>query len=844
MASIDYNEAKKELNKLFHEDEYNRTIIFWYDEPKNFFDDISKDTFENAKILVCEKNAFEIKHILEIEDTESNYLIYCPCAKPKDIDNWLLDILLYSNEYYADTVALTMRRLNLSNSDLRRVIERHFKFFDSELRITKLNSLVTIGDSMTEEELKKGMMAVLVKSKYTAIDYILRELVFDIDSHDKYEELNKFGFEEYLWDEIATYTNYSGQVDIKSLVKKFIMTSIFRSTHFKNLSAFYMQYVIDETKEKGAEDAEIFVNSLKSDTRYTSLQLQISSELRIDELLKARGIDDFNSCDVLESFDKNTIQSIIQSLNSGSLDYDFFERIISENRINSMWYESYKNDYMFLMSSIRFLRVVETIIHDGLTSEEYIKSYVDKYYEIDYFYRHVITNYKNIVESSDIAEELMTKIDGIYEAKYLSQLGNAFTKSLKSKNSAWIFPGVLSTNQFYMDAQKTPYKKMFVIISDAMRFEVGYELLEMIKTDPVLKGNSKLTPMVSSLPSETRFGMASLLPNNTITYKDKTVFVNGLSSSGTENREKILKTKNSNFAAIQFETIYSMNRNELRQYMQDKSLVYIYHNVIDKTGENSENKVFDVVSESINEVLSIIKKLYNSLQISNFYITADHGFMYRRRAIESSQKLSDIVGLKPLEASKRYVITNEDMTIPYTLSFGLDYLGDNTQKVLVPYSYDFFKTPGGGIQFIHGGASLQEIIVPMIKISELRSDRQKDIAGKVGIRIKSVHRKIKERSFNLDFEQFEKVEDKKYERTVLVYFEDEDGEQVSGEYRFLANSNSDDLNTRVNKIRFSLKNIEFDRNVRYFLVVKDSESNEILEREQFVIDILGFKPII
>jgi len=350
--------------------------------------------------------------------------------------------------------------------------------------------------------------------------------------------------------------------------------------------------------------------------------------------------------------------------------------------------------------------------------------------------------------------------------------------------------------------------------------------------------------MISSIPSETRFGMASLLPNRDITYKDKTLFVNGISSVGTDNRDKILKTKNSSFAAIQFETIDAMNRNELRQYMQDKSLVYIYHNVIDNAGENNENKVFDVVNEALNEILKLVRNLYNTLQIANYYITADHGFVYRRRTVDESQKYSDIVGLKPIEASKRYLITNDEMDIPYTLSFGLDYLGSNTQRVIVPYSYDFFKTPGGGIQFIHGGTSLHEIVVPLIHISELRSDRQKEAFGPVGIRIKSVQRKVKERSFNLEFEQYEKVEDKKRERNILVYFEDEQGEKVSGEYRFIANSSSDDLSQRITKIRFSLKNIDFDRNKRYFLIVKDSDKDEVIEKEQFVIDILGFKPII
>jgi len=75
MASIDYKEAKKELNKMFLEDDFSRKIIFWYDEPRNFYDDVINDDFENAKVLIYDKNAFEIKHIIEKQDLQSNFLV-------------------------------------------------------------------------------------------------------------------------------------------------------------------------------------------------------------------------------------------------------------------------------------------------------------------------------------------------------------------------------------------------------------------------------------------------------------------------------------------------------------------------------------------------------------------------------------------------------------------------------------------------------------------------------------------------------------------------------------------------------------------------------------------------
>ena len=130
MASIDYQEAIKEIEKIFRAESATRKIVFWYDAPASFKEDIESASFDFCRLLVCQNNEFAIKKTIEKDDLISNILVYIPSEKPKDTENWLLDILSYSEEYYADTVALTMRHLGLSNPDLRKVIEKHAKFFE------------------------------------------------------------------------------------------------------------------------------------------------------------------------------------------------------------------------------------------------------------------------------------------------------------------------------------------------------------------------------------------------------------------------------------------------------------------------------------------------------------------------------------------------------------------------------------------------------------------------------------------------------------------------------------------------------------------------------------------
>ena len=399
------------------------------------------------------------------------------------------------------------------------------------------------------------------------------------------------------------------------------------------------------------------------------------------------------------------------------------------------------------------------------------------------------------------------------------------------------------SDNFYNLIQKNPTKKMFVIISDALRYEIGNEIYERIKVNKVLKGGAEIDYMVSPLPSITSFGMASLLPHKSLTYSNKQVFADGMPTNGIPQRDAVLKAKNKSFAAISYDDINNMTQKELRQYCSDKTLVYIYHDVMDNAGEHNESKVFDVTETCINELVNLVKKLYNNLQISNFYITADHGFVYRRNEIHESSKYSNIVSLNAAETAKRYLIADDmSLSVPYSFEVKLDKITNDDFKLISPWGYDLFKTQGSGIQYVHGGTSLQETIVPLIHVSELRSEKLKDQVGPVEVRLKSITRKITNRSFTLDFEQMEKVGENKQAITCETYIVDESGEKVSNEYKFIANSSSDDLDTRITKIRFTLKNIQFDRNKPYFLILKNVEKDdEYIEREQFNIDIIQFK---
>jgi isochorismate synthase EntC len=98
------------------------------------------------------------------------------------------------------------------------------------------------------------------------------------------------------------------------------------------------------------------------------------------------------------------------------------------------------------------------------------------------------------------------------------------------------------------------------------------------------------------------------------------------------------------------------------------------------------------------------------------------------------------------------------------------------------------------------------------------------------------------KSFALQFEQMEKVEGKKTEAAIKVYFVDDKNNVISDEKVFLANKTTDIMADRTIDMRFLLKNLDYDRNKSYFLVMKNAnDESDVGESIPFVIDILKFK---
>lgn len=341
--------------------------------------------------------------------------------------------------------------------------------------------------------------------------------------------------------------------------------------------------------------------------------------------------------------------------------------------------------------------------------------------------------------------------------------------------------------------------------------------------------------MLGLVPSYTKLGMASLLPHEKLSLipDSDDILVDDCKSSGTADRDSILKKYNSDSMAIQYSELRECTKGDWKKLFSGKKIVYIYHNTIDNAGEHSENKIFDACDDAINELYSLVEDLHKTFSGVELYITADHGFFYRRGKIESFGKISK--DTNATKQKKRYSYSNTKSDTEGLLSINLDYLFDkDAGYVNIPKGNTIFGTQGSGINYVHGGALPHEIVIPVISYKSTRNTSEVE---KVKISYSGLSTKITNSISNLDFVQETNVDEAHKECRYTIHFEDEFGEKISNECIIVANLENADVKDRFFKEKFVFKNITYDRNKDYYLVISDEETGIELSRVKFVIDI-------
>lgn len=813
-----------------------RKIIFWYDSKQEYMDFINDLELDNTEIIKYDNNSFWIRYHIETEELSKNIIIYLPFERKKGIDNDLLDLETANSDLLFNPDATTMRLKNLGlTEDCRRIISKYVKFFGNKKREAEFKNFDI--DEKNTDNIDLIITAILLNIKSINEDEILKEIVkYYFEDEKKYEELFKFGNEEFI---LSLFNNTFGvSVDsyeeleevYKSLVFTYFATSL---KDIKKVSR-YSKYLLT----KKTTNVYVFINSLMRDKTtkayFEKIAQEIEAEFGIEELIKSMDIEDYSSSDAFKVIDKYVIKYLVDKLFNGIGEYDIYKNYI-DVRENKYWFDKLENEYNLLKVSIAFFEKIKELENEIkiVDIDKFAKDYADRFSEVDTLYRKMYFYYDSI-EDKDVFINLKNKIENIYINDFMTELSIKWSDMIENLTK-YDSNRITLQKDFYKNYIK-PFNdkkdRIVVIISDAFRYECAKELNNRLK---VFASKSDIGYMQGLVPSYTKLGMAALLPNKVLSRVQDSddILVDGLSSSSIKDRQILLQNENPDSIAVKYDDLYDMTKLEWKKLFSGKKVVYIYHDTVDNAGEHNENTIFSACDKAINELEKLVRDLHTTFSGINAFITADHGFFYKRGKVESYEKTNKISNAT--KQKTRYSYSDSISEEEGILSINLDYIfGQDSGYVNIPKGNIIYARQGTGINYVHGGILPQEIIVPVI---DFKSTRTSDISKKVGITYSGLSTKITNAITYLEFLQDNNVDENNKPCRYLVHFEDESGNRISDECTIVANYENTEVKDRFFKEKFVFKNISYDKEKAYYLVIIDEETGIEVQKIKFYIDI-------
>jgi len=774
-------------------------IIFWYDSKQELRDDFESLEIDQVIKIELKNNEFAIKYRILREQPKQKFLIYHEGAQPADIDNWLLDVQLAYGQFRTDQVALLLADLELG-LEFAEVIQEHTEFFQATKRKDSLKRSLAAND--TQGMIRLKMLAVCASAD-PRLDAIVEQLLAEHanDQDSKIKLINRCGLDGFLWEQMQrTYGYTSAETSIKDFA-----IQLFKYCYFQN---FANNSPLPTSHSSLSTDAIVFLKRWKDSRQFAESFEKLSDNcaeiLNIEQDLYKRDLHQLIELDYFLIIDQKILSDLAIQLTARTISLSDITATIYQRR-TCHWYARFRDAYECINFAAQF---IYTLAETNLSMDSIadgIQKYSQTWFRLDQYYRKVI--YHSRSSNSKAISDLKDQIENLYINNYLLKLSDRWQTFIDAAPK-WEAIPIPSQRNFY-ERWVRPFlnrdNKICVIISDAMRYEIGDEFLSLIRQED--RYEATLEPALSMLPSYTQLGMAALLPNTSLAIADNEtghVLVDGQPSNGTANRDKILKQAGDRARAIAAEDFIALNRDESRELLKANDAIYIYHNRIDHTGDKlqSEGLAFEAAESTLKELIQLVKKL-TAANANNILLTADHGFIYQNQDLEQSDFLSqDVTGQTVLYRDRRFVLgksLNRTDSVKFFDSNSLGLTGDI--EVCIPKSINRLRLKGSGSRFVHGGATLQEVTIPIIKINK---KRQSDVSSVEVEILRGSSSTITSGQLAVTFYQVQPTTDKVRSRHLRAGIYTQSGDLISDSHDLNFDIASENPRERELQIRFLL----------------------------------------
>ena len=854
---MDADKVIQDLNRRFAAplpEFYLRRIIFWHDEDGEFEDKLDDIVINGVTIVrLTGNNTFAVKKLIH-DDRTSNLLIYNPLAIDNPDDDWLMDVKLYSEEFRADLISMWMDEMQIDSTPaMRKQIKAYRKFFNAQSRRAKI--IAQTKTPTTPAQLHMAVMAALCGIKTAIHSDILRCVLsagLDEEYNTIYQDFVSYGANEAFWQMVYQGTGYfEDEPKLSRLAVHILLTASTRSMRVELLNG--LELLISVPHQSYCYDfVSDWSHSNENDTLY-QIARRVEDEAKLPARFAHYEVSDIVDTECFPCINEVILAKIMTDISNHLIDPVKITAIVEKRRA-FIWYDEVKNYY----EGIQFIANMQSFYkqHSGgfhLTNAKAIwNEYTTEYYKMDEYYRGFHLCFQRSLmlsnpELDDMFKHIVSVVEGLYTNWFLGELGTNWSNICGDDLAVYgKIPEIPQQVDFYKNRIKNADARYFVIISDALRYEVAVSLTEQLQREAQCQ--VKLDSMQGIFPTITKFGMAALLPHTALSveYKNEerlAVLADGQSTE-SNNRDRVLKSANPNSIALQYKNIIGMKRADRQALVKGMDVVYIYHDEIDEAAHNNESDVFYACDDAIQELKNLVRIIVNDFGAANIIITADHGFLYTYSPLAEDNKV-DKTGFngQDVEYGRRYAIMQKGATPAYLAPVKFN-CGSDMYDGFAPRESIRIKMNGGGLNFVHGGFSLQEMVVPVIEYHHLRNssteyqrNRQKYDTKPVQVNLLSANRKISNMIFSLNFYQSEAVSGNREAAVYNAYFTDVNGRTISDIQKIIADKTSVNAQERTFRCTFNLKSMQYSSTETYYLIIQEESGLIAPQRIEFQIDI-------
>ena len=678
---------------------------------------------------------FTTKYKLDTEWADEKVILYFHQPSPLQVKSLqekfpLLDLLVANMEYHHQDYAAYMQQYGLP-SNMTLFVEKNIQQLQSDRMLRLLQSHYADGSISVDVAVRAFLSSYLQQLRVLDWDNIILRIILqgrnserskqtDFYSRIKAAPMMKAVLDERLKSIFGCTVDLNTEVKVEKLIQVLKYNSIVQNLAPVNADNYRANRITDSLAlQQMNRILELALSSSKTATALLEVMIELGSDIHDDELIKWYGTE----ADYYFLPDPLCVP-ILRTLMEQSIAEEP-QKVI--NRLQELIFKHSGNEDLNIVMDYCLLaaRFYECALAQGSltlnTPDEYLERYRNEYYLIDQLYRLSIENYYKI-SPSIILYETIQKVKYALDAHYAKVCNRINLEWMRCVKESGGLSSVHALRQqnFYENQIKPIQKKVVVIISDALRYEVAQELIGALARR---KHIAHLNTAIAMLPTETKFCKPALLPHRGV---DNRIL------NTTAKRTEQVNAYRTGAICVDYDEVAKYDQVKNREIFKHP-LVYVMHDTIDDKSHGATAKeVANSCRDAINELEMLVHKIHETYNVTEVYITADHGFLFNDQQFEEKDKHK--VTEPVLESKSRYYLTSSADKMPAITKFPLvEVSGMNAENiyVAVPEGTNRLAAKSGGYMFTHGGASLQEIIIPVI----ISRQEREDVKQPVGVMV-------------------------------------------------------------------------------------------------------------